>query len=83
MKKTIIKFFSETWKSLLLTPEGGLSLPKILLLVTSFAATYKFIIAEVNDPWIWLVYLGVVGGHSLAGKMLEIYIKKRSEKTDE
>lgn len=81
MKKAIVKFFKESWKSLILSPEGGLSLPKLLLLITSFVATYKFIIAEVNDPWIWLVYLGVVGGHGLASKLLEVYIKKRAEKT--
>lgn len=78
--KSIIKFFKESFKSIFLNEEGGLSLPKLFLLVTSCAATYKFIIAEVNDPWIWLVYLGVVGGHGLASKLLEVYIKKRAEK---
>lgn len=74
--KAIINFLKASWKSLLLSQEGGISLPKVLLLVTSCAATYKFIIAETNDPWLWLVYLGVVGGHSLAGKAVEAYVKR-------
>lgn len=74
--KSVIKFIKASWHSLILSPEGGLSLPKALMLVTSCVATYKFVIAETNDPWLWLVYLGVVGGHSLAGKAVEAYVKR-------
>lgn len=73
---SLVKFLKASWKGLMLSSEGGLSLPKLMLLVTSCVATYKFIIAETNDPWLWLVYLGVVGGHSLAGKAVEAYAKR-------
>jgi hypothetical protein len=77
--KAIKRFFAQSIKDLLLTAEGGLSLPKLSALVASSAATYKFIVAEINDPLVWLVYLGVVGGHVVAGKLLEVWNKPKAE----
>lgn len=73
----IIGFTKATIKELLLTPSGGLSLPKIIALIASGAATYKFIVADTNDPMIWLVYLGVVGGHAGASKLLSTWVGKK------
>jgi len=69
--KTLSKFFWASMYSLFLTPEGGLSLPKLLAMITSFVATYKFVILPAPDPLIWLILLGVLGGHGLAGALLE------------
>lgn len=69
--KYITKFFKASLASLFLNAEGVLSLPKLAALATSAAATYRFIIMDSNDPWIWLVYLGVVGGHGVAAEALK------------
>lgn len=69
--KTLKKFFWASMYSLFLTKEGGLSLPKLLALLTSFVATYKFIILPTPDPLIWLIFLGVVGGHGVAHALLD------------
>lgn len=69
-------FIKATWRNLFVAPEGGLSVPKTFLLVSSCAATYKFIVADTNDPWIWLVFLGVVGGHAIAVEAVKFFSKK-------
>ena len=76
--KAILGFWKATIYSLFLSPEGGLSLPKMLALLTSGVATYKFIIMDSNDPLIWLVYLAVIGGHGVASKLFEILAKRYS-----
>lgn len=81
----IKRFWKASLDSLLLTKEGGLSLPKLLALTTSAIATYKFIIMESNEPLIWLIYLGVIGGHGLAAKLASVVFgsKENSPKESE
>ncbi len=83
--KAIITFWKASIESLFLTPSGGLSLPKVLALTTSAIATYKFIIMESNEPLIWLIYLGVIGGHGLAAKLASVVFgsKENSSKESE
>lgn len=81
--KAIKSFLKASVESLFLTPDGGLSLPKLLAMITSFAATYKFIILPTPDPLIWLILLGVVGGHGLAGALLEKLWGARAKATAE
>lgn len=77
------KFIKASLYSLFLTPDGGLSLPKLLAMATSIAATYKFIILPTPDPLIWLILLGVVGGHGVAGALLEKMWGKKAPTTAE
>lgn len=83
--KAIKSFLKASIESLFLTPQGGLSLPKLLALITSGIATYKFIIMESNEPLIWLIYLGVIGGHGLAAKLASVVFgsKENSSKESE
>lgn len=63
---------------------GQLSHTKLWTNIAYFAATIAFVRYAVFtdspfDIWLWITFLGIVGGHNIASKALSIRLGKTNE----
>lgn len=61
--------------------DGRMSHTKIGVIIAGAAFTYKMVADKPDDPYLWLVYMGTVGGYAVAKQLIRQRAGQPEEKS--